>query len=140
MKKYYFINKFDTNHISKQSKDTGIIYRNYSSNNHLEMILKLKTYCKNNGYKFYLSNNIKLAIKLKLPFFKSSSLFTCREKSPKLIMIIEKYANIVPATVRIGAIFSELRKFLKSKILINALAVIFTSLNKTIKKKSTIPA
>ena len=30
------------------------------------MILKLKTYCKNNGYKFYLSNNIKLAIKLNL--------------------------------------------------------------------------
>ena len=55
-------------------------------------------------------------------------------------MIIEKYANIVPATVRIGAILFKLRKFLKSKILINALAVIFTSLNKTVKKKSNIPA
>ena len=64
--KYYFINKFDTNHISKQSKDTGIIYRNYNSNNHLEIILKLKNYCKCHGYKFYLSNNIKLAIKLDL--------------------------------------------------------------------------
>ena len=64
--KYYFINKFDTNQISKQSKDTGIIYRNYNSNNHLEIILKLKNYCKCHGYKFYLSNNIKLAIKLNL--------------------------------------------------------------------------
>jgi thiamine-phosphate pyrophosphorylase len=64
--KYYFINKFDTNYISKQSKNTGIIYRNYSSINNLDTILKLKTYCKNNGYKFYLSNNIRLAIKLDL--------------------------------------------------------------------------
>jgi len=64
--KYYFINKFDTNYISKQNKNTGIIYRNYNSDNHLDIILKLKTYCKYNGYKFYLSNNFKLAIKLDL--------------------------------------------------------------------------
>ena len=85
-------------------------------------------------------NIIKFKIKLKLPFFKSSSLFTCREKSPKLIMIIEKYANIVPATARIGAILFEFRRLLKSKIPTNALVVIFTSLNNTIKKKSNIPA
>jgi thiamine-phosphate pyrophosphorylase len=64
--KYYFINKFDTNYISKQSKNTGIIYRNYNSSNHLDIILKLKNYCKYNGYRFYLSNNVKLAIKLDL--------------------------------------------------------------------------
>jgi thiamine-phosphate pyrophosphorylase len=64
--KYYFINKFDTNYISKQSKNTAIIYRNYNSNTHLDIILKLKTYCKYNGYKFYLSNNVRLAIKLDL--------------------------------------------------------------------------
>ena len=28
--KYYFINKFDTNNIDKQDKQTSIIYRNYS--------------------------------------------------------------------------------------------------------------
>ena len=64
--KYYFINKFDTNYITKQAKNTGIIYRNYNSINHLNTILKLKTYCKLNGYKFYLSNDVKLAIKLDL--------------------------------------------------------------------------
>ena len=64
--KYYFINKFDTNYITKQTKNTGIIYRNYNSINHLNTILKLKTYCKHNGYKFYLSNNVRLAIKLDL--------------------------------------------------------------------------
>ena len=64
--KYYFINKFETNHLDKLKKNTGIIFRNYNSINHLNTILKLKTYCKNNGFKFYLSNDIKLAIKLNL--------------------------------------------------------------------------
>ena len=64
--KYYFINKFETIYLDKQKKDTGIIFRNYNSNNHLNTILKLRKYCKNKGYKFYLSNNIKLAIRLGL--------------------------------------------------------------------------
>ena len=64
--KYYFINKFETIHLDKQKKGVGIIFRNYNSTNQLNTILKLKKYCKNKGYKFYLSNNIKLAIKLGL--------------------------------------------------------------------------
>ena len=64
--KYYFINKFDTNYIDKQDKNTAIIYRNYNSKNDLETILKLKNYSKKKGYKFLLSNNIKLAINLDL--------------------------------------------------------------------------
>jgi thiamine-phosphate pyrophosphorylase len=65
--KYYFINNFDTNNIDQQGKQTVIIYRNYSSKkvNQLE-ILKFKNYCKKKGLKFYLSNNVKLAIKLGL--------------------------------------------------------------------------
>ena len=67
MKKYYFINKFETNNIDKQDKQTVIIYRNYSLKvTNEELILKIKEYCKKRGIKFYLSNNIKLAIKLDL--------------------------------------------------------------------------
>jgi len=65
--KYYFINKFDSNIINQQDKQTIIIYRNYSHNKVDELlILKLKKFCKLNGNKFFLSNNIKLAIKLNL--------------------------------------------------------------------------
>ena len=65
--KYYFINKFDTNNISKQDKQTAIIFRNYSSNiKNEDLILKIKNYCKKKRIKFYLSNSIKLAIKLNL--------------------------------------------------------------------------
>ena len=65
--KYYFINKFETNNIDRQDKQTVIIYRNYSSKViKKETILKIKKYCKRRRIKFYLSNNIKLAIKLDL--------------------------------------------------------------------------
>ena len=64
--KYYFINKFDTNYIDKQDKNTAIIYRNYNSKNNLNSLLKIKNYCKKKGFKFFLSNNIKLAINLRL--------------------------------------------------------------------------
>ena len=65
--KYYFINKFDSNIINQQDKHTIIIYRNYKLKkvNKL-LILKLKKFCKEGGKKFYLSNDIKLAIKLDL--------------------------------------------------------------------------
>tara|TARA_Y100001958_G_C21205215_1_gene531372 strand:- start:1001 stop:1528 length:528 start_codon:yes stop_codon:yes gene_type:complete len=66
MRKYYFINKFDTNNINKQDKLTSIIYRNYSAKLDQEVILKIKRYCKKKSIKFYLSNDIKLAIKLDL--------------------------------------------------------------------------
>jgi len=67
VRKYYFINKFDTNNIDKQDKQTTIIYRNYSAKTiDRALILKIKRYCKRKSIKFYLSNNIKLAIKLNL--------------------------------------------------------------------------
>ena len=64
--KYYFINKFDQSHIDKQDETTTIIYRNYNQKPNKKLILKLKYYCKKKGNKFLLSNNIKLAVSLKL--------------------------------------------------------------------------
>ncbi len=65
--KYYFINKFETNNIDKLDNQTTIIYRNYSSEVVNEkLILKIKNYCKKKRIKFYLSNNIQIAIKLNL--------------------------------------------------------------------------
>ena len=67
MKKYYFISKLKTNNIDKQDRQTAIIFRNYSSKKiNEDLIIKIKNYCKRKSLKFYLSNNIKLAIKLNL--------------------------------------------------------------------------
>ncbi len=67
MIRYYFINKFDTNIIDKLDKNVNIIYRNYSFLKLDEkLILIIKNYCKKKRIKFYLSNNIKLSLKLDL--------------------------------------------------------------------------
>ena len=89
IKKYYFINKFDTNNIDKQDKQTIIIYRNYLTKTaDKTLILKIKKYCKKKSIKFYLSNDIKLAIKLDLdgayiPSFNKSLkhlAYSCKKK------------------------------------------------------------
>ena len=57
----------DTNNIDQQDKFTVIIYRNYLVKKIDELlILKIKKYCKQTGKKFFLSNDVKLAIKLDL--------------------------------------------------------------------------
>ena len=67
IKKYYFINSLDTNNIKNQDRETVIIYRNYSSSKpNINEILKIKNFLKKRGNKFLLSNNIKLALKLRL--------------------------------------------------------------------------
>jgi len=63
---YSFVNEFNLSDLHQLSKDICIIYRNYDNIDHLENILKLKKYCKNIKTKFYLSNDIKLSIKLGL--------------------------------------------------------------------------
>jgi len=62
LSKYYFINEFNTKNINKLDKYTGIIFRNYNSKNDLKSIISIKNFCKENGYKFFLSNNVKLAL------------------------------------------------------------------------------
>ena len=65
--KYYFINKFETNIIDRLDKQTAVIYRNYNSKlSNNALIIKIKKYCKKKNIKFYLSNNVKLAVKLGL--------------------------------------------------------------------------
>ena len=65
-KKFLFIDELDTTLINKQDRNTSIIYRNYKSQTKPDLIKKIKNICKKRNIKFYLSNNIKLAIKLGL--------------------------------------------------------------------------
>ena len=66
LKKYYFISKFDPYHIKKLNKNTSIIYRNYNSIVNVSLLIKIRNFCRKNRRKFYLSNNVKLALKLNL--------------------------------------------------------------------------
>ena len=64
--KYYFIDKFNKRNIDKLDINTAVIYRNYSIKININEILKLKKYCKRKNIKFFLSNNVRLSIKLNL--------------------------------------------------------------------------
>ena len=66
MKKYLFIDSFDTNLLDKQDRNTAIIFRNYKIDIKKNLILTIKNYCKKKNIKFFLSNDIKLAINLGL--------------------------------------------------------------------------
>ena len=66
LNKYYFINKFNPDHIKKLDKNVSIIYRNYHSLIDINLLVKIRDFCKKNSRKFFLANNIKLALKLDL--------------------------------------------------------------------------
>ena len=63
---FSFINSYNENYIKRLNNNIAIIYRNYNKILDKNEILKIKKLCKKNGKKFFLANNIKLAIKLNL--------------------------------------------------------------------------
>jgi len=62
---FYFINKFDEK-INYLDKNIHIIYRNYDNKHNIDEIIKIQKTCKLNRRKFFLANNLKLAIYLRL--------------------------------------------------------------------------
>ena len=63
---YYFVDKFDLKDLSNIKSSINIIYRNYSTEFNVKDIIKIREFCKKKRFKFFLSNNIKLASKLDL--------------------------------------------------------------------------
>jgi len=63
-KVFLFVDEFDHITLSSLSKNIDIIYRNYQTKIDKNILIKLKKFCKKSNRKFYISNNIKLAIQL----------------------------------------------------------------------------
>ena len=64
-KYFLFVDKYEKKILEKDTTDLGIIYRNYSQKQNEIDIYKLRSHCNKKQCKFYISNNLKLAIKLK---------------------------------------------------------------------------
>ena len=110
---YSFVNEFNLSDLHQLSKDICVIYRNYDNINHLENILKLKDYCKNIGTKFYLSNDIKLSIKLRLdgvyiPSFNNKVNYVQNYSLPKNFDIIGSAHNIPEINIKLKQKCSEI--------------------------------
>jgi len=63
---YHFIDEFKENDLQNLNSKVIIIYRNHKKNYDLNLIIKIKNFCKKNNKKFYLANNIRLAYRLHL--------------------------------------------------------------------------
>ncbi len=61
---YYYIDKFNREEIYKLNKSINIIYRNYSNKFNTKELLQLVIFCKKQRRKVYISNNLKLALRL----------------------------------------------------------------------------
>jgi thiamine-phosphate pyrophosphorylase len=91
-KLFFFINTYEKNHIRKLPKKVAIIFRNYETEYDERLILNIKRTCQKQGRKFFLSNNLKLAIKLDLdgaylPSFNKSINFIKNNFKKKFIII-----------------------------------------------------
>ena len=104
-KKYYFINKFNKNHLEKLDNRVHIIYRNYKNPINLKLLINLRNFCKKRGIKLYLSNNFKLALKLRLdgvylPSFNKNTRYNCF-KFKKNFDIIGSAHNLAELNIKI---------------------------------------
>ena len=61
LKKYYFINELNQNHLISLNKNTSFIWRNKDKETPINTLIKLRDFCKKNQRSFYISNNVKLA-------------------------------------------------------------------------------
>ena len=98
-KVYCFINEFNLTELSKLSNNINLIYRNYDKQHDIKTILKLRDFCRKAGNKLFISNNIKLAINLKLngiyvPSFNKKINYNYIHNKPKKFDIIGSAHNL----------------------------------------------
>jgi thiamine-phosphate pyrophosphorylase len=90
---YYYIDNFNRKELINicLKKKINLIYRNYNKEQNFNQLNKLRAFCKNYLLKLYISNDIKLAIKLKanglyIPSFnKKKKFFNLSNKKFKII-------------------------------------------------------
>ena len=96
---YCYVNDYNLSELSKLNRNINIIYRNYENINHINNLLKLKLFCKKNGNCLYLSNDLRLSLKLGLdgiyiPSFNNRLNYTSMFNLPKKFNIIGSAHNL----------------------------------------------
>ena len=139
---YYFIDEYNYAELSKLSKNINIIYRNYKKNIDISTLILIRNYCKKNKIKFFISNNIKLAIKYKLdgvyiPAFNKQINFI-KYLLPKNFKIIGSAHNNIEISIKqkqgCNIIFvSPIFEVKKKKYFLDVIRFNLLTLNKKIK-------
>ena len=96
---FYFIDRYNIEELTNLEKNIDLIFRNYSKNLKVNEIKSIQKFCKANKRNFYLSNNIRLALKLGLngvyiPSFNKSLNFASKYSLPSGFEIIGSAHNL----------------------------------------------
>ncbi len=95
---YHFINEINLTDLSKLSNNINLIYRNYEKKISLKELLLLKKICNFSNRKLFISNDIKLALEVKLngiyiPSYNKKINYISRFSLPKKFDIIGSAHN-----------------------------------------------
>ena len=82
---YIFLDRYNSQIFRNNNTNIGIIYRNYSSKKREIELIKIAEACKKKKIKLYVSNNLKLALKVKadgiyIPSFNKTKRYSNLEK------------------------------------------------------------
>ncbi len=139
---FYFIDKFEKNHLVKLDKNISIIFRNYNKTYKESEVLEIKKFCLSEKRRFFISNDLHLAKKFNLdgiylPSFNKD--FSILNKSDKRLKIIGSAHNFKEILIKkkqnVDLLFiSPLFKTKKSSKFLNLYK--FNILSKFWKKKT----
>ena len=96
---YYFIDRYNIDELTNLGKNINLIFRDYTINNKIDIIRSVQKFCKKNKRNLYLSNNIKLALKLGLkgvyiPSFNKKINYVFKHSLPSKFEIIGSAHNL----------------------------------------------
>ena len=96
---FYFIDRYNIEELTNLEKNIDLIFRNYSKSLKIDQIKSIQRFCKTDKRNFYLSNNIKLALKLRLngvyiPSFNKSLNFASKYSLPSSFEILGSAHNL----------------------------------------------
>ena len=96
---FYFIDKYNIDELTNLEKNIDLIFRNYNKKLKIDEIKSIQKFCKIDNRNLYLSNNIKLALRLGLsgvyiPSFNNSLNFASKHSLPNKFEIIGSAHNV----------------------------------------------
>ena len=104
---YCFINDYNLPELLKLSNNINLIYRNYKKQHDTKTIIKLRDFSQKTKRRLFLSNNIRLALNLKLngiyiPSFNKKINYSLVHNKPKNFSIIGSAHNIREINLKIA--------------------------------------
>jgi len=88
---FIFLDEYNSEIFKNKNINIGIVYRNYKDRKRLNQLIKIAKECKKNRYQLFVSNDVKLAHKVKadgiyIPSFNKAKNFSNLEKKNLVIL------------------------------------------------------